>query len=94
MKQYIGVSLLLSIIILSSYKWHGTGRLYDKRNQYFVTCRLTQEKRVEPFFGEDSIKCFYTCTDLETMVITSHSDYICNKQIIAPRGEKRDWRGK
>ena len=70
------------------------GRLYDKRNQYHVTCRLTKEKIVEPFFGEDSVKCFYTCTDKDTMVITTHSDFACEKQIQSPRGDKRDWRGR
>ena len=90
----IGVKILLLMIFLSSYKWQGKGRLYDERNQYFVTCRLTQEKRVEPFFGDDSVKCFYTCTDKETMVITSHSNHVCNKQIISPRGERRDWRDR
>lgn len=92
--MHFGVSMLLFIVLLSSYKWHGKGRLYDERNQYLVTCRLTQEKRVKPFFGEDAVKCFYTCTDKETLVITSHSEHVCNKQIVEPRGEKRDWRGR
>ena len=41
-----------------NYKWSGKGQLYDDRNQYHVTCRLTKEKRVDPFFGEDFVKCF------------------------------------
>jgi len=77
-----------------SYKWTGKGKLYDQRNQYFVTCRLTKEKIVEPFFGEDSVKCYYTCSDKEKMVITTHSGYACEKQIQTPRGDKRDWRKK
>ena len=68
--------------------------MYDDRNQYQVTCRLTKEKNVEPFFGEDSVKCFYVCTDKEEMVINTHSDFACEKQISVPRGDKRDWRGK
>jgi len=68
--------------------------LYDDRNQYQVTCRLTKEKNVEPFFGEDSVKCFYVCTDKEEMVVNTHSDFACEKQIQVPRGDKRDWRGK
>tara|TARA_R100000742_G_C4220148_1_gene44130 strand:+ start:126 stop:449 length:324 start_codon:yes stop_codon:yes gene_type:complete len=75
-----------------SYKWTGKGKLYDQRNQYHVTCRLTKEKRVEPFLGEDSVKCFYTCSDKETMVITTHSDFACEKQIQSARGDQRDWR--
>ena len=71
-----------------NYKWSGKGQLYDDRNQYHVICRLTKEKRVDPFFGEDSVKCFYTCTDKEIMVITTHSDHVCEKQIASPRGEK------
>ena len=39
-----------------SYKWTGKGKLYDERNQYSVICRLTKEKIVDPFFGEDSVK--------------------------------------
>ena len=70
------------------------GRLYDQRNQYYVTCRLTKEKIVEPFFGEDSVKCFYTCTDKDTMVITTHSGFACEKQIQSSRGDKRDWRDR
>ncbi len=77
-----------------SYKWTGKGKLYDERNQYSVICRLTKEKIVEPFFGEDSVKCYYTCTDKEKMVITTHSGYDCEKQITTPRGDKRDWRGR
>ena len=93
---------ILSIVIILyptigyclNYKWSGKGKLYDERNQYFVTCRLIKEKIVEPFFGEDSVKCFYICTDKEKMVITTHSDYACEKQIQSPRGDKRDWRKK
>ena len=98
----IGYVVLTTIIYLVltaeakswSYKWTGKGKLYDQRNQYFVTCRLTKEKIVEPFFGEDSVKCYYTCTDKEKMVITTHSGYDCEKQITTPRGDKRDWRGR
>jgi len=70
------------------------GKLYDQRNQYFVTCRLHKEKRVKPFFGEDSVKCFYTCTDKDNIVITTHSDHVCEKQIQTPRGDQRDWRNR
>ena len=70
------------------------GRLYDQRNQYFVTCRLDKEKRVEPFFGEDSVKWFYTWTDKDNIVITKNSNNVCEKQIQAPRGDKRDWRNR
>jgi len=96
----IKVSIIIILLFLPSisyeknYKWSGKGRLYDQRNQYFVTCRLTKEKRVEPFFGEDSVKCFYNCTDKEEIVITTHSDHICEKQISLPRGDARDWRNR
>ena len=81
-------------VLAKNYKWSGKGQLFDERNQYFVTCRLHKEKRVDPFFGEDSVKCFYACTDKEDMVITTHSDHVCEKQIQSPRGEKRDWRNR
>jgi len=94
-------STLLVLIILVptavsswSYKWTGKGKLYDQRNQYHVTCRLTKEKRVEPFLGEDSVKCFYTCSDKDKMVVNTHSDFACEKQIQAPRGDQRSWRDR
>jgi hypothetical protein len=86
--------LLCTSLLAKNYKWSGKGQLYDQRNQYYVTCRLNKEKRVDPFFGEDSVKCFYTCTDKESMVLTTHSNHICEKQIASPRGEKRDWRNR
>ena len=55
-------------------------------------------KRVEPFFGEDSVKCHYRCQDYKEVrdefVITTHSDHTCMKQVTQPRGDKRDWRTK
>ena len=62
--------------------------------RYEALCRLHKEKRVEPFFGEDSVKCFYTCTDKDNIVITTHSDHVCEKQIQTPRGDQRDWRNR
>ena len=35
-----------------------------------------------------------TCRLTKEMVVNTHSDYACEKQISVPRGEKRDWRGK
>lgn len=77
-----------------NYKWSGKGKLYDERNQYYVACRLDNQERVEPFFGEDSVKCHYICQDKEYFVITTHSDYICERQVMEPRGFYRDWRNK
>ena len=99
LKNNLVGALMLPLFFCNSaftknYKWSGKGQLYDDRNQYHVICRLTKEKRVDPFFGEDSVKCFYTCTDKEIMVITTHSDHVCEKQIASPRGEKRDWRNR
>jgi hypothetical protein len=28
------------------------------------------------------------------MVITTHSDHVCERTIASPRGEKRDWRNR
>ena len=97
MRIILIISILLFPTFLQStnkWKWKNTGRLYDERNQYIVTCRLVKEKRVEPFFGEDSVKCFYTCTDKDNIVITTHSDHVCEKQIQTPRGDQRDWRNR
>ena len=81
---------------LEARQWTGRGKLYDERNQYFVTCRLVKEKRVEPFLGEDTVKCHYRCQDYkekrDEFVINTHSDFACEKQIVQPRGDKRDWR--
>jgi len=87
-------AFLLFLLFTKSFGLLSKGRLYDKLNQYFVNCRLTKEIRVEPFFGEDAVKCFYTCTDKEETVITSHSNYTCYKEIVEPRGEARDWRDR
>ena len=97
--------LILSILLLHAplesahkWRWKNTGRMYDERNQYLVACRLVKEKRVEPFFGEDSVKCHYRCQDYKEVrdefVITTHSDHTCMKQVTQPRGDKRDWRSK
>ncbi len=88
--------IFISLILLPNFLhgWGGHGKMYKERNQYHVICRLTKEKIVEPFFGEDATKCFYTCSDKEKMVITTHSDHFCEKQIISPRGDVRDWRTK
>ena len=77
-----------------NYKWSGKGKLYDERNQYYVTCRLDKQERVNPFFGEDSVKCHYRCQDKEYFVITTHSDFACERQVVQPRGFYRDWRSK
>ena len=84
--------------LINNYKWSGKGRLYDQRNQYFVSCRLVKEKRVKPFFGDDSVKCHYRCQDYKEIrdefVITTHSNHICVKTVTQPRGDKRDWRNR
>ena len=90
--------LILLITPTQANQWTGKGRLYDQRSQYFVTCRLVKEKRVEPFLGEDTVKCHYRCQDYKDIkdefVITTHSDFPCEKQVLQPRGDKRDWRTK
>ena len=88
------LKLKSSILIFLCSHVLANGYLYDERNQYFVICRLTDEKNVKPFFGEDTVKCFYTCQDKEFFVINTHSDYPCEKQVTSPRGDKRDWRKK
>ena len=98
MFKKILIIILLTIILVPtlgngwSYKWTGKGKLYDQPNQYFVTCRLKKEKNL--YLGEDGVKCFYTCSDKDSMVITTHSDFACEKQIKSPRGDYRDWRGR
>ena len=81
-----------------NYKWSGKGHLYDERNQYTVICRLVKERRVEPLFGEDSVKCHYRCQDYKDIkdeyVITTHSDFACEKNQTQTRGYKRDWRNR
>lgn len=92
------IFLGFTLVNAKNYKWSGKGKLYDKRNQYYVACRLVKEKRVEPFLGEDTVKCHYRCQDYkdkkDEFVITTHSDFSCEKQVMQPRGDKRDWRIK
>lgn len=100
-KKFTILNIIFCIIIFfpnahsKNYKWSGKGRLFDKQNQYFVTCRLVKEKRVKPFFGEDTVKCHYRCQDFKNIkdefVITTHSDFACEKNVIQPRGDRRDW---
>ena len=94
MKYIILIIILLfpSLTYSINFKWSGKGHLYDQRNQYTVMCRLVKEKRVEPWLGEDSVKCHYRCQD--EFVITTHSDFACQKQVTQTRGDKRDWRSK
>ena len=87
------LKLKSSILILLCSHALADGYLYDELNQYFVICRLTDEKNVKPFFGEDTVKCFYTCQDKEVLVINTHSDYhVKNKRsvrgVIDVTGEK------
>ena len=101
MKYFILIIILLyptSSNSVTNYKWGGKGRLYDQRNQYIVECRLVKQKRVEPFFGEDTVKCHYRCQDYKDIkdefVITTHSNHVCVQTVQQPRGDKRDWRNR
>ena len=89
---------LFSFVEANNYDWRGKGKLYDERNQYYVLCRLVFQERVEPFLGEDTVTCRYRCQDAKTekdeFIISTHSDYACERQVVQPRGNKRDWRGR
>lgn len=97
MKTFIILAILYPSFVQAG-PWTGRGHLYDQRNQYEVMCRLTQEYNVDPFFGEDTTKCHYRCQDhkseAEEFVITTHSDFPCEKQVVQTRGDYRDWRSK
>ena len=48
---YVALATIIYLVITAeakswSYKWSGKGKLYDQRNQYFVTCRLTKKKEL------------------------------------------------
>ena len=92
------VLIMIYPSFVESAQWSGRGHLYDQRNQYEVMCRLVKEKRVEPFFGEDSVKCHYRCQDYKDIkdefVITTHSNHVCERQVVQTRGDFRDWRSK
>ena len=97
MKTFIILAVLYPSFV-DSAQWSGRGHLYDQRNQYEVMCRLVKEKRVEPFFGEDSVKSHYRCQDFKDIkdefVITTHSNHVCERQVVQTRGDFRDWRTK
>ena len=42
------ICYILCVPLQAEEIWAGNARLYDHRNQYQVTCRLTKEKNVEP----------------------------------------------
>ena len=48
--------------------------------------------------SSDAVKCHYRCQDHKSesdeFVITTHSDHVCEKETVQPRGDFRDWRSK
>ena len=92
------IFFIFSFVDAKNYKWKNTGRLYDERNQYYVLCRLVFMERVKPFIGEDTVKCRYRCQDAKSekdeFIISTHSDYPCERQIVQTRGLQRYWRNR
>ena len=60
------------------------GRFYGERKEYYVFCRLYDEK-IDRSRREEERKCFYECTDKETVVVTTSIGYPCQNSITEKR---------
>ena len=79
---YVALATIIYLVITAeakswSYKWSGKGKLYDQRNQYFVTCRLTK-KKVEPFFGETLLNAIILVV-IKKKWLSPHTVIMCVK---------------
>ena len=60
------------------------GRYYGERKEYYVFCRLYDEK-IDRSRREEERKCFYECSDKETVVVTTSIGYPCQNSITEKR---------
>ena len=56
------------------------GRYYGEKKEYYVFCRLYDEK-IDRSRREEERKCFYECSDKETVVVTTSIGYPCQNSI-------------
>ena len=59
-------------------------RHYWERKEYYVFCRLYDEK-IDRSRREEERKCFYECSDKETVVVTTSIGYPCQNSITEKR---------
>lgn len=60
------------------------GRYYGERKEYYVFCRLYDEM-IDRSRREEERKCFYECSDKETVVVTTSIGYPCQNSITEKR---------
>ena len=56
------------------------GRYYGERKEYIIHCRIYDEK-IDRSRKEEERKCFYECSDKETVVVTTSIGYPCQNMI-------------
>ena len=61
-----------------------SARHYGERKEYYVFCRLYDEK-IDRSRREEERKCFYECSDKETVVVTTSIGYPCQNSITEKR---------
>ena len=60
------------------------GRYYGERKEYYVFCRIYDEK-LDRSRKDEERKCFYECSDKETVVVTTSIGYPCQNSITEKR---------
>ncbi len=63
----------------TTYKGNNA-RHYGERQEYYVFCRLYDEE-IDRSRREEERKCFYECSDKETVVVTTSIGYPCQNMI-------------
>jgi len=63
----------------TTYKGNNA-RHYGERQEYYVFCRLYDEE-IDRGRREEERKCFYECSDKETVVVTTSIGYPCQNMI-------------
>ena len=73
------------LLFAKAKTYKGTNaRHYGERQEYYVSCRLYDEK-IDRSRREEERKCFYECSDKETVVVTTSIGYPCQNSITEKR---------
>ena len=73
------------LIFAKAKTYKGTNaRHYGERQEYYVFCRLYDEK-IDRSRREEERKCIYECSDKETVVVTTIIGYHCQNSITEKR---------
>lgn len=82
---WLVIMLAPDMIFGAGKTYKGTNaRHYGERQEYYVSCRLYDEK-IDRSRREEERKCFYECSDKETVVVTTSIGYPCQNSITEKR---------